>query len=295
MRIACRTLLEECSIGDSLPIPLRPLCRRLGIRVVRRPAPGTGTLRSAGGRLQIWLSGDKANWRRERFTIAHEIAHVLVFSAWATAHEANPSDASPDHDERELESLCNLGAAELLMPTRPLTACLAENGISPEGLRKLYDACLVSYETMLYRLAEITPSSAVILWRNYARRSTESEKLRVVTSYQRYRTSTHAPWLPKGCTATHIQPDIVTPAYENGETIVARNLVLTLARREISCVGVSTVLPKRRTVGSRLPLFEGTRIVDEKPPEVDVVLLVANRSMNAHPLFLSQLPGPRAC
>lgn len=295
MRIACRTLLDHCGAGDKLPIPLRPICRRLGIQVVRRRALGTGTLRSTNGRLEVWLSADSANWRRERFTIAHEIAHVLVFSSWSAGDGTARPYASHAHDERELESLCNLGAAELLMPAGPLAKSVAEHGISPEGLRILYDACLVSFETMLYRLAEITPSSAVILWRKFARRPSEAEKLRVVTSYQRYRTSIHAPWLPKGCTAKHVHPDIVTPAFEERRTLVSSDLVLSLARREIPCIGVCTVLPAPRTDGSLLPLFEGMRIVDERLSEVDAVLLVANRTMNARPLFLVGSPESSTC
>jgi hypothetical protein len=295
MRIACRTLLKECNVGRALPIPLRPLCRRLGIRVVRRRSAGAGTLRGVDGRMEIWLSGDSSNWRRERFTIAHEIAHVLVFSAWSVATKATDLELIDAHDERELESLCNLGAAELLMPTNALAEQVEALGVAPRGLQRLYDACLVSYETMLYRIAEITPSSAVILWRKHARRPAEVEKLRVVTSYQRYQTSAHAPWLPKGCTVAHVRPDIVSASYFGGDAIFSRDIVLSLSKRETLCVGVSTVLPKPRTAANHLPLFEGARIIDEKLPEVDVVLFVANRIMNNHPLFWTKLGEPSKC
>lgn len=286
MRIACRTLLEESDVGRSLPIPLRPLCRRLGIEVVRRRVAGSGTLRSANGHLEIWLPSGAENWRRTRFTVAHEIAHILLFSAWQQAGCSLGTHAFGSHEEAEIESVCNLGAAELLMPREPLATMLAEGGVSPSALRNLYDACLVSYESMLYRLAEINSSSAVILWRKYARRPSEEEKLRVVTSYQRYRTSVHAPWLPKGCTAKHLQPDIVTPAFTAGEPAVATNISLTLGQRETLCVGVASVLPKPRTAPSTLPLFDGMRIVDERLPDVDVVLLLSNRTMNPRPTFL---------
>jgi hypothetical protein len=289
MQIACRALLEECGVGRSLPIPLRPLCRRLGIRVVRRHAIGAGTLRAAHGNLQIWLPVDATNWRRERFTIAHEIAHILLFSTWSRAHGGMDSKVVASDEESELERLCNFGAAELLMPTEPMTALLAEVGVSPRALRNLYDSCLVSYESMLYRLAEISAASAVILWRRHARRPSEAEELRVITSYQRYRKSTHAPWLPKGCTSKHLSPDIVTPAYERGEAIPSYDVVLAVGRREIRCVGVASVLPKPRLASNVLPLFEGMRIVDERLPEVDVVLLVSNRTMTPRPAFLGML------
>ena len=52
---------------------------------------------------------------RARYSVAHEIAHTL-FPDWAehVRHRGGHQDARPD--EWQLEMLCNVAAAELLMP-----------------------------------------------------------------------------------------------------------------------------------------------------------------------------------
>ena len=269
MRIACRRLLQDYGITTP-PVPLKRLCRRLGIRVVPRKTLGNATLRETPSGLEIWYNPDKRRWRRGRFTIAHEIAHVLVMAA---AHGTQASDY------HEIERLCDFGAAELLMPTQAMQEALATHGVSPTGLRAMYDLFLVSYESLLFRIADILPSSAMILWQRHARTPSEPIALRVRTCYQRYRSNRLAPWLPKGCTTKHISPDIVTDLGNTDASIYVDELVLVLSGRHQRCRAVGTVLPRPRTHEQQLPLFERMPIADEPAPGIDAVLLVGAREM----------------
>jgi hypothetical protein len=281
MRIACRTLITECGI-HAPPVPLRTLFNRLGIRIVRRDTPGAATLRAKAGGLEVWLGTDAARWRRERFTLAHELAHVLLLSG-SNQHVSDPRNGIDSGEYEEYERLCNLGAAELLMPSAFVLEAVGQVGVSAGGLQRLYDSFLVSYESLLYRLAEVLPSSAVILWRKYARHGSEPTTLRVLTSYQRYRSSRSAPWLPKGTTAQkHIRPDIVTQALEKETAIFSPNLTLGLARREEQCFGVATVLPQPRSLAVQMPLFDGHRVLDESALNIHVVLLIGQQSMHSN-------------
>src|SRR5689334_13260057 len=80
IKVACQQLLEHCEIKTA-PVPLKGIGALLGLqRIVyrdySRPATMTSVLRRAHNGYEIWLSNqDLANWRRSRFTVAHEIGH----------------------------------------------------------------------------------------------------------------------------------------------------------------------------------------------------------------------------
>jgi len=206
-----------------------------------------------------------------------------------TSKNADTVSDKGEDDYAEVERLCNLGAAELLMPGDLLLKRATEIGIGPKALELLYDLCLVSYEALLFRLAEIIPSSAMVFWRNYARKPDEEPALRVLTSYQRYDKNAHAPWLPKGSTSKRIEPNIVEKAAQFGGSVYADSITLSLNGKAAVCMGVASTLPNPRRDVAKLPLFHGKRIYDEQPPKIDVILLVALRAMDARPDFWKSL------
>jgi hypothetical protein len=91
---------------------------------------------------------------RLRFKIAHEIAHALFADAGETARHRAADDATapaPDDGDWELELLCNVIAAELLVPPEAIDGLL---GINPDidfimEARRRWD---VSAEALLRRL-----------------------------------------------------------------------------------------------------------------------------------------------
>jgi len=97
---------------------------------------------------------------RIRYSLAHEIAHTLFPDA---SKQIRNRIAHGDFqkDEWELEMLCNLGAAELLMPTGSLTGI--QNRAVPISevldLRKQFE---VSTESILLRLIRVTNEPYVL-------------------------------------------------------------------------------------------------------------------------------------
>lgn len=88
---------------------------------------------------------------RVRFSIAHEIAHLL-FPDWSEQIRNRGGDKTPD--DWQLEMLCNLAASEFVLPIGSLSA--TENILPIEDLmreRRKYD---VSAEAYLIRLAKIS-------------------------------------------------------------------------------------------------------------------------------------------
>jgi O-acetyl-ADP-ribose deacetylase (regulator of RNase III) len=89
---------------------------------------------------------------RLRFSIAHEIAHTLFPDcADAVRHRG----ARVAGDDWQLEALCNIGAAELLMPSGSFTE-LAGEALSIENVLKLRKQFDVSVEACLIRLIKLS-------------------------------------------------------------------------------------------------------------------------------------------
>lgn len=91
---------------------------------------------------------------RVRFSIAHEIAHTL-FPDCANAIRNRGGDAIPKDDDWQLEMLCNIGAAELLMPAGELPQFDYSNLTIANliELRKKFD---VSTEAILVRTSKLS-------------------------------------------------------------------------------------------------------------------------------------------
>src|SRR5947208_15095428 len=80
MREACFSLLTSCGLGDP-PVPLKPLLQKLGIELrrisARRMKGGSrldARLAAKRGGLVAYVYEDERdrNWRRARFSLAHE-------------------------------------------------------------------------------------------------------------------------------------------------------------------------------------------------------------------------------
>jgi uncharacterized protein DUF955 len=129
----------------TLDEPLSALARRLGVsRIIEEP------LRYEGGVFQL-TSGErviklKANstFVRKRFTLAHEIGHLLL---------GKPGLRSSCGEDRDLERACDTIASELLMPTDEAVPFVKQLGKpSPENLRTMASRFEVSLQTAAFRV-----------------------------------------------------------------------------------------------------------------------------------------------
>ncbi len=100
--------------------------------------------------------------KRQRFTLAHEVMHALIYrdsDILSDLHEDFEGDAL----EQELETLCNIGASELLLPKEIVEAGLAKRGQSPRLISELADANQVSDEVVIIAMAERGSKPSIIL------------------------------------------------------------------------------------------------------------------------------------
>lgn len=90
---------------------------------------------------------------RQRFTLAHEISHALLFTdddLLSDLHDTFEDDAL----EQTIEVLCNVGASALLIPPETLAEVIDRFGYTGRALAQLVRRTQVSGSAALYALLE---------------------------------------------------------------------------------------------------------------------------------------------
>jgi hypothetical protein len=126
------------------PTDLNALGAKLGVvKFTSESLPVAGELRRHGADFEVVLSSGLSFGRR-RFTIAHELAHALF-------EQSGPG--CPRHG-KELESICDMLAGELLMPTWAVKPLL--NACDPKTVLQIASSFGVSRQTTAIRCKELS-------------------------------------------------------------------------------------------------------------------------------------------
>jgi O-acetyl-ADP-ribose deacetylase (regulator of RNase III) len=139
--------------------PLR-LADLLGILVSpRHDLRDARTLPAAGGKTLIEFNPNRPS-PRIRYSIAHEIAHTLFPDSRDRIRHRHSHD-EVEGDEWQLEAICNVGAAELLMPLGSLMA-IKDSILSIESLMALRKQFEVSMEALLIRVVRFSETATAM-------------------------------------------------------------------------------------------------------------------------------------
>jgi hypothetical protein len=132
------------------PTPLDSLCDRLGVTDVEDDdsLSVAGELRRDSRGYQIFCASGQPETRR-RFTIAHELAHVVF-------EQGGPGCPRTG---TELEQICDMIAAEILMPVEVFKRELESVWPNAAGISQLASKFRVSLTAMAIRCAEFQPIS----------------------------------------------------------------------------------------------------------------------------------------
>jgi hypothetical protein len=233
IRRACYSLLAEAG-AIRPPTRLAPLARRLGaelqyddeLQIGREEA----SLRLVDDRLVLWVAQSKfenpQTRQRARFSIAHEIGHLLLFQTFGPEFLQH-SEA----DEKSFvltERLCDYVASHLLIPRSSLAEALRARGFTSHGfnyLRKLFD---VSASSLFRAIADLPPLGSIIEWRSYRRHSGEHMAWRVWETYGSSAAASLSSWLPSGCTLKHALHIGEVSALTPNEPVARPNITLSL-------------------------------------------------------------------
>ena len=109
------------------------------------------------GHAGIWLNSRITNRQRRAFSVGHELAHCWFQHALETA-QLRAQDREKYYrtpEAMQLERLCDLGAAELLMPAPAFQAAVEKQGFRAETVRILSDTFDVSLQACAVRMVEL--------------------------------------------------------------------------------------------------------------------------------------------
>jgi IrrE N-terminal-like domain len=260
---ACRRFTASHSKNDP-PVKLDPLLKATGARREIRRLAGDGRLEvDANGRF-IVVVDDEQHWSRQRFTIAHELAHIVLFSEFVDDPEALRHLRSPELWP-VVERACNVAAAELLMPADDVASATVRLGLGPESLGRLQARYAVSWSALLVRLSEVL-ALPVAVFRWHARHRSEPERWRV----HRFYGAGQGLWFPVGMTTRHFS----VPVVERGaaEGLAEAELIVDVPTEARIWALASSLVEARashaqKVLFGRRPPEEGSRC-----PEVAVFL-----------------------
>ena len=136
------------------PTDLAALCARLNVTAVVDDdnIPVLGELRRENDAFTILCAVGQSSVRR-RFTIAHELAHVLFEATGPRAPRVGA----------DLERLCDMLAAEILMPRSVFEAAMNSSTLDASFVKRLASRFQTSLTATVLRCAELSSLSVVCI------------------------------------------------------------------------------------------------------------------------------------
>src|ERR1051325_6689515 len=105
---------------------------------------------------------DRAEGRRN-YSICHEVVHTFFDDCYEMVHQRKANRATYD-PEREVEFLCQIGAAELLMPPEDFRRDLNTVDLSLRSTPMLMKRYAASREAILRRMIALAPAPAAVVF-----------------------------------------------------------------------------------------------------------------------------------
>jgi hypothetical protein len=159
-------LIADVGLRDleaEAPVDLEMVASYYGvdrIKVRRLPDAGWLVCDSATGRVEICLR-DSDSPRRRRFTGFHEVTHTF-FRDYRLKKQRR-CDPVGSNGRRDVEGLCDIGAAEFLLPAHLVAADLVASDFSLDLVEHLAGAYQASLEAAANRLVELWPEETLLI------------------------------------------------------------------------------------------------------------------------------------
>jgi hypothetical protein len=115
-----------------------------------------------GRQLLLEFNPDRAP-ARKNYSICHELVHTLFDDCYEMIHQrkSNPKAFDP---QQEVEQLCQVGAAEILMPEEDFLADLEQLGLSLSNVPELCQRYQASREAVARRMLTLANETAALVF-----------------------------------------------------------------------------------------------------------------------------------
>jgi Zn-dependent peptidase ImmA (M78 family) len=162
-RSTARHLREDLHISDETKINLDSIIDSLNISF-KKADLGEGILGACkvlGLKKLIVIRPDFNSVHQERFTIAHELGHILIHYG---SHYCKKENFNMWRSASDKESEANAFAAELLLPQRAMINILSKKDISISMIKNVAEHYQTSMSATAIRLVKIYNDSAIAVW-----------------------------------------------------------------------------------------------------------------------------------
>lgn len=182
----------------------------------------TGTIRDTPNHLEINLSSSGQHYYRKRFSLAHELGHLVLRQLASPITFQELKQEQLFHQEEE--TLCDLFASSILLPKNQINKYLKEDvEITPHLVNRIAKDFKVSREVVLRRIACLT-NSILLLWNEtYNPRSKESKKTERITKVFPNSSLLSDYYIPLFCTAGkgRFTPNVILESFLKCDSITA--------------------------------------------------------------------------
>ncbi|MEG0835431.1 MAG: ImmA/IrrE family metallo-endopeptidase [Christensenellaceae bacterium] len=161
--IVADKLRKDLDISEHNSIDLEQLAIRLGIKIKRIDLGDgiEGVSKSNGNKHLVILKPFPYSPEKERFTLAHEIGHILIHHG---SHYCKAEYFHAFRTQADIEREANEFAEELLMPKQPVYVLLKNTDLSWTLIRQISDKYIVSISAAAIRAVNLFDDDAIIIW-----------------------------------------------------------------------------------------------------------------------------------
>lgn len=233
IELEAEALVERASdgvSGDPWVTPVEKLAEALNVRVVYELGTNSGfrgLLKREGGRSIVGVK--RKGYFRDRFTIAHELAHVYLRRL---AGPLGPADLqnTGGHLGAEEEMVVNMLAGAVLMPKSRMYARLSNDvPINSDQVRQIAKLFRVSGRVALRRIAWIR-KAVLLTWHEESNPKKDgSEKLARISSVYPNLMRFYGVYIPLHCTSgRRFRPDLVDEALREERDLCGDSYITSL-------------------------------------------------------------------
>ncbi len=148
-------------LGSNIPVNVREICNLLGILLYEKPITAEAYFVSKEGKIAVIVK-ESASEQRKRFSIAHELGHILIPSHTELVFSCSYGDMQLS-TKKPFELEANYFASELLIPSHGLLDGIRED-IGIDTILQMAEMYNVSMSAMAIKLAETTSNSMAVFY-----------------------------------------------------------------------------------------------------------------------------------
>jgi IrrE N-terminal-like domain len=266
MEFSCKYLRQKAN-ETLFPIGLRSILSFLNLEHIHESGSGplATLVRKKDGFAIKTRQFSKSSWRRYRFSIAHEIGHVILIKSLISEPEYYKSLRFKEN-WKAIELLCHFAASELLMPSEDFQLQIDNRQINRALLLHLYDRYLTSFEAIIQKIFKLN-FDLLICWKN---KDDNKEIWYIKKAFwnQDY-------FVPQRMTAEkHLFPNFFRYLKLYDDSISDDFTELKFGKTIYSGKSVTFLYPEERDSKKSMPLFEGFQVPDENTREYDAFTLL---------------------